>query len=44
MKILILTNSFIGLCKFRKELIEELEKKHDVYVDIPDDEYRREIS
>lgn len=32
MKILVLSNSTAGLVKFRKELINELQKKHDVYV------------
>lgn len=43
MKILILANSSVGLYRFRRELIEELVKENDVYVDIPDDEYRDEI-
>ena len=43
MKILILANSSVGLYRFRRELIEELVKGNDVYVDIPDDEYRDEI-
>ncbi|MGW5887046.1 glycosyltransferase family 4 protein [Priestia megaterium] len=37
-RILILANNDIGLYKFRKELIEELLKKHDVYVSLPEGE------
>ncbi len=35
MKILILANNDIGLYQFRKELIEELLKNHDVYISLP---------
>ena len=34
-KILILANNDVGLYKFRKEIIEELLKKHEVYVSLP---------
>lgn len=43
MKILILTNSDAGLYKFRKELIEELVKEHEVYASSPCDTYKEEI-
>lgn len=39
MKILILTNYDVGLYKFRKELLEEFLKEHDVYICLPDGEY-----
>lgn len=35
MKVLILTNSDVGLYKFRKEVLEELVKEHEVYVCLP---------
>lgn len=35
MKILILANNDIGLYKFRKELIQELLKKYEVYISLP---------
>lgn len=35
MKILILANNDIGLYRFRKDLIEELLKKHKVYISLP---------
>ena len=35
MKILIITNNDMGLYKFRKELIEELVKKNDVFIALP---------
>ncbi len=38
-KILILSNIDIGLYKFRKELIQELVKKYDVYVSTPYGEF-----
>ena len=34
-KILILANNDVGLYKFRKELIEELLKNHEVYISLP---------
>lgn len=43
MKILILANNDGGLYKFRRELIEELVKDHDVYVSVPEGEFIREI-
>lgn len=39
MKILIFTNYDMGLYKFRKELIEELQKKHEVHLGLPNGEY-----
>ncbi len=36
MKILILANNDVGLYKFRKELIQELLKDHDIYISLPD--------
>ena len=39
MKILILANFDMGLYKFRKELLEELVKEHEVYFCVPDGEY-----
>lgn len=36
MKIVILANSDLGLYKFRKELLEELLKKYEVYLVLPD--------
>lgn len=40
MRILILTNSGMGLYKFRKELLEELIKQnYEVYISLPNDEY-----
>ena len=35
MKILILANNDVGLYKFRKELIEELLKQHEVFISLP---------
>ena len=43
MKILILANFGLGLYKFRKELLEELVKGHDVYFCMPKDEYVKPI-
>jgi glycosyltransferase involved in cell wall biosynthesis len=39
MKILVLANFGMGLYKFRKELLEELLKHHEVYISLPNDEY-----
>ncbi len=40
MKILILGNSAFGTFLFRKELVEALiERKHEVYLSVPDDDY-----
>lgn len=38
-KILILANNDVGLYKFRKELMEELVKKNEVYISLPYGEY-----
>lgn len=38
-KILILANSDAGLYKFRKELIQELVNKYEVYISLPDGEF-----
>ena len=35
MRILILANNDLGLYRFRKELITELLKEHDVYISVP---------
>lgn len=35
-RVLILANNDVGLYKFRKELIQELVKKYEVYVSLPD--------
>lgn len=43
MKILIIANSSIGLAKFRRELLEELQKKHDIYIATKCDECVEEI-
>ena len=42
-KILILANYDVGLYKFRRELIEELLKKHQVYISLPKGEYTTEL-
>lgn len=39
MRILILANIDMGLYKFRKELLEELIKQHEVFICVPDGEY-----
>lgn len=39
MKILILANNDVGLYKFRKELIERLLEKHNVYICLPSGEF-----
>ena len=39
MRIVILTNAYIGLYKFRKELLEELCKQHEVFIVLPDGEF-----
>ena len=45
MKVLIMTNSDIGLYKFRKELIEELiSEKNTVYITAPKGEYLEKIT
>lgn len=44
MKILILTNSQLGLYKFRKELLETMVAgKYKVYVSVPEDEFTQEL-
>lgn len=43
MKVLILANIGLGLYKFRKELLEELVKYHEVFFCIPKDEYVKSI-
>jgi galacturonosyltransferase len=42
-KILILANSDIGLYKFRKELVEELQKNNQVFISLPNGEYVKEL-
>lgn len=42
-KILILANNDVGLYKFRKELIEELLKEHEVFISLPDGEFVKEL-
>lgn len=42
-RVLILANYDVGLYKFRKELIEELVKKYEVYIALPDGEYIKEF-
>lgn len=42
-KILILANYDVGLYKFRKELIEELVKKYEVYISLPNGDYTKEL-
>ena len=39
MRIVILTNADIGLYKFRKELVEQLCKEHEVYIVLPNGEF-----
>lgn len=43
MRILILANNDVGLYKFRKELLEELLKEHEVYISLPDGEFVKEM-
>lgn len=43
MKILILSNSDIGIYKFRRELLEALTGKHEVFVSVPTGEYCERI-
>ena len=42
-RILILANSDLGLYKFRKELIEELLKEHEVFISLPEGEFIKEL-
>ena len=39
MKILILANHDLGLYQFRKELIQELLKEHEVLISLPNGEF-----
>lgn len=39
MRILILANNDVGLYKFRRELVEELLKEHEVYICLPQGEF-----
>ncbi len=43
MKVLILANNDVGLYKFRKELIVELLKEHDVFICLPDGSFVKEL-
>lgn len=43
MKILILANNDVGLYKFRKELIGEFLKEHEVFICLPDGNFVREL-
>lgn len=43
MKILILANNDVGLYKFRKELLETLLNKHEVYISLPAGIYIQEL-
>lgn len=43
MRVLIVTNSDIGLYKFRKELMEELVKENEVYIALPKGEFYDEL-
>ncbi len=43
MRIVILTNAGIGLYKFRKELLERLVSKNDVFAVFPEDEFSESI-
>lgn len=43
MRILILANNSGGLYRFRRELLEELVKKHIIYISIPDGEFIQDI-
>jgi len=38
-RVLILANNDIGLYKFRKELLQELVKKYEVYISLPDGDF-----
>ena len=42
-RILILANNDVGLYKFRKELIQELLKKHHVFISLPNGELVQEL-
>lgn len=43
MKILILANNDVGLYKFRKELLEELLKTHEVYISLPNGDFVKDM-
>ena len=43
MRVLIVANADIGLYKFRKELLEELVKEHEVYIALPKGEFYDEL-
>lgn len=43
MRILILANIDMGLYKFRKELLDELVKNHDVFICVPEGEYVKKM-
>lgn len=43
MRVMILANNDVGLYKFRKELIEELVKNHDVFICLPNGEFIRDL-
>ena len=43
MKIMILANNDAGLYKFRRELLEEMLKKHEVMICLPDGEYIKDL-
>lgn len=44
MKILILANNDVGLYKFRRELLEQLVKKNEVFICLPDGEFVKELT
>ena len=44
MKVMILANNDAGLYKFRKELLEELLKDHEVIICLPDGEYVKDMT
>ena len=44
MRILIVANNDIGLYKFRRELVEELVKAHEVHICLPDGEYIEKLT
>ena len=43
MKVMILANNDAGLYKFRRELLEEMLKKHEVMICLPDGEYIKDM-
>lgn len=43
MKVLILANNDVGLFKFRKELLIELLKEHEVYISLPNGDFVKEM-